>query len=153
MDRVEEILRSAERRLRGLEPGDPGKIDELERLVGRPLPRELRAYLRLAGGNPGNLTFVQTHKTVVPTLADAIAAHRPTRHGRRKKTKLPASSIFFGDGDGCQDCGPAMLVLSAEALPKVEIDPEDPPVAGFDDDERVLLEPRFSDYLRRAIPR
>jgi len=153
MDRVEEILRSAERRLRGVEPGTAEQIDELEKLVGRPLPRELRAYLRLAGGSPGNLTFQQTHKAIRPTLSDAIANHRPMRHGRRKNRKKPASTIFFGDGDGgCQDCGAAFLVLDSEELPRVEIDPEDPPVAGFDYDELVLLEPRFSDYVRRALP-
>jgi len=153
MDRVEEILRSAERRLKGVEPGAAEKIDELEKLVGRPLPRELRAYLRLAGGNPGNLTFVQSHKTIRPALADAIAAHRPKRHGSRKKLETPASKIFFGDGDGCQDCGAAVLVLSSDALPKVEIDPEDPPVAGYDYDELQLLAPRLSEYVRRAVPR
>jgi len=153
MDRVEEILRSAERRLRGVEPGTAEKLDELEKLVGRPLLRELRAYLRLAGGSPGNLTFVQSHKTIRPTLSDAIAAHRPRRHGSRSKLEKPASKIFFGDGQGCQDCGAAYLILTGEALPKVEIDPDDPPVAGTDYDELVLLAPRFSEYVRRAIPK
>lgn len=153
MDRVEEILRSAERRLRGVEPGAAEQIDELEKLIGRPLPRELRAYLRLAGAHPGNLTYSQTHKTILPTLADAIAAHRPKRHGARKKLERPASKIFFGDGPGCQDCGPAYLILAADQLPKVNMDPEDPPVAGFDGAELVLLDGRFSDYVRRAIPR
>ena len=153
MDRVEEILRSAERRLRGVEPGPAEQIDELEKLVGRPLPRELRAYLRVAGGNPGNLTFVQTHKTIRPTLSDALSAHRPMRRGARKKKQRPASSIFFGDGEGCQDCGAAVLVLSSDALPKVGIDPDDPPVAGYDYDELQLLAPRLSDYIRRAVPR
>ena len=151
---VEELFKAYERRLRGVEPGAVEKIDELEKLTGRPLPRELRAYLRLAGGNAGNLTFVQTHKNIRPTLADAIQAHRPRRHGSRKKMEMPSSKVFFGDGDGCQDCGAAYLLLSAPAdLPKLEIDPDDPPVGGYDYEELRLLSPRFSDYVRGAMPR
>jgi len=67
--------------------------------------------------------------------------------------ETPASKIFFGDGDGCQDCGAAYVILSPELLPRVEIDPDDPPVGGVDYDELQLREARFSDYVRRAMPR
>ena len=153
MGAVEELFKTQGRRLRGVEPGDPKQIDELERLIGRALPGEVRAYLRLAGGNPGNLTFIQTHKAIRPLLSEALAAHRPRRHGSRKKPEHPASKLFFGDASGCQDCGPAYLLLCPQPeLPGVEIDSDDPPVAGYDYDELKLLEARFSDYVRRAMP-
>ena len=154
MDRIEDIFRDHQRRLRGVEPGAPERIDELEKLIGRPLPRELRAYLRLAGGNPGNLNFVQTHKTIRPTLSDTLNAHRPRRHGSRRKKEKPATEILFGDGSGCQDCGAAWLILEPpEELPTLEIDPDDPPVGGYDYDELQLLAPRFTEYVLRAMPR
>ena len=154
MDRIEDIFRDHQRRLQGVEPGDPDRIDELEKLVGRALPRELRAYLRLAGGNPGNLTFVQTHKTIRPTLAEALNVHRPRRHGSRRKKETPTKEIFFGDGSGCQDCGAAWLILEPpEELPKLAIDPDDPPVCGYDYDDLQVLARRFSEYVLGAMPR
>jgi len=154
MDRIEEIFRDHQRRLQGVEPGDPGLIDELEKLVGRALPRELRAYYRLAGGSPGNLTFVQTHKTIRPTLSEALNAHRPRRHGARRKKETPPTKIFFGDGSGCQDCGAAWLMVEPpEELPTLEIDADDPPVCGSDYDDLVQLAPRFTEYVLRAMPR
>jgi hypothetical protein len=153
MDRIEEIFRDHQRHLRGVEPGAPDRIDELEKLVGRTLPGALRAYLRLAGGNPGNLTFVQTHKTIRPTLSEALSVHRPRRHGSRRKKKEPTREIFFGDGIGCQDCGAAWLILEPpEELPKLAIDPDDPPVCGYDYDELQVLAPRFTEYVLRAMP-
>ena len=154
MSAVEEMFRAHARHLRGVEPAAPGSIAELEKLIGRALPSELAAYHRLAGGNPGNLAFVQTHKTIRPTVSDALAAHRPRRHGSRKKQEKPVSKIFFGDGDGCQDCGAAYVLLAApDELRGLEIDPEDPPVGGYDYDELRLLAPRFSEYVRGALPR
>lgn len=153
MASVEEIFREGGRRLRGVEAGDPGSIDRLESLLGRPLPRELRAYLRLAGGDPGNLRFVQTHKIIRPTLREALDRHTPRRHGRRENPEKPASKIHFGDGEGCQDCGPAVLIVARpRELPDLEIDPEDPPVAGYDYDELVILNPRFTGYVLAAMP-
>jgi hypothetical protein len=153
MDRIEQIFNDHRRRLQGVEPGLPERIDELEKLIGRPLPRELRSYLRLAGGDPGNLRFVQTHKTIRPTLLGILDAHRPRRHGSRRKKKAPTTEILFGDGAGCQDCGAAWLVLEPpEELPKLKIDPDDPAVCGYDYDELKLLAPRFTEYVLSAMP-
>ena len=153
MDRIEKIFRDNQRHLRGVVPGLPVQIDELEKLIGRPLPRELRAYFRLAGGSPGNLRFVQTHKTIRPTLRDTLEAHRPRRHGSRRNKKVPVTEILFGDGVGCQDCGAAWLVLEPPGeLPKLKIDPDDPAVCGYDYDELKLLAPQLTEYVLNAMP-
>lgn len=148
---IDEIFEQSRRRIQGAVPATPEEVGELERLVGRPLPRQYRAWLLRAGRDAGNLTFVQTHKIVRPSIEAAIAAHRPRRAGRRRR--LPSGLLFFADGGTCQDCGPAFLVLEPlPGLPGLAIDPDDPPVTGFDYEEPVLLSPRLSEYVQRAVP-
>ncbi len=150
---IDEIFKSHARALKGVEPGNPEHIDQLEQFLGRPLPRELRAYLQLAGGNPGNLCFAQTHKVIRPSLSDILEGNRPRKHGRAKRGKDPATVIYFGDESGCEDCGPACLILSAPPyLTELAIDPDDPPVGGYDYEKLTLLQPRFTDYVLSAIP-
>lgn len=148
---IEELFSQQARRIRGIEGATAEEIEELERLVGRRLPRELRAYLERAGREPGNLRFVQTHKVLRPSIAEMIRYHRPARSGRRKSGVR--GRIFFGDGAGCQDCGPAFLALEApEELGPLVVDPEDPPVIGYDDEDPLLLAPSFTEFVRSAIP-
>lgn len=150
VETVAEIFRAHARRISGIEPGEPEQILELERIIGRPLPREYRSFLLLAGNNAGSLRFLQQHKQVFPSLADALKNNRSPRRGRRKEKD---ATIYFADGPGCQDCGPAFLVLSPiESWKDSPIDPENPPVGGRDYDDLVLLAETFSAYVRSAIP-
>jgi len=148
---MDEVFEKHARRIRGIEGASPEEIAELERLVGHPLPKELRAYYLRAGRNPGNLHFVQTHKIVEPSIAESIKFHRPRRHGRHAAPVR--NKIFFADGGTCQDCGPAFLALEVPSkLPKLAIDPDDPPVIGMDYDDPVLLAATFTEYVRSAFP-
>jgi hypothetical protein len=108
---VTELFARNARRIRDIEPAMPEEVRELEQLLGRRLPREYRAYLFLAGRKSGNLKFVQTHKIIQPAMDATLDAHRPRKHGRRKR--MARGLIFFGDGGTCQDCGPAYLALEA----------------------------------------
>lgn len=147
---VDEIFRKFERRAGAVVGASQQEIDELERLVGRPLPAQYRTYLLRAGRSHGNLRFIQTHKTIEPTIDAAIAHHRPRKRGRRKAPD--PGLIFFGDGGSCQDCGPAFLAVAPPAkMPKLTIDPDDPPVVGLDDDRPVLLANRFTEYVFAAL--
>lgn len=149
---IEEIFTRYARRICGVEPATVEEIAELEKQVGRTLPREYRAYLLRAGRKNGNLRFIQTHKVLQPNIEEAIAYHRPRRRGRHRQRLQ--HMLFFGDGDGCQDCGPALLALEPpDNLPKLAIDPDDPPVIGLDAGAAILLARTFTEYVLGAVPR
>lgn len=151
MSAVGELFRRLQRHLGAVVGADKEEIDELERLVGRPLPQEFRSYLLLAGRSCGNLRFLQGHKTIQPSVAASIAYHRPRKRGPKKRAS--PGLIFFGDGAGCQDCGPVFLTTEPQVkIPNLSIDADDPPVIGFDYDQPVLLAPRFTQYVRASLP-
>lgn len=158
---VEELLAYFERRRAGFAERAKGASDEeigaFERLAGRTLPGDYRAFLRKAGRDCGDM-FKGDSKAFAPdgsfrrhphaydfSLETAVKERRRLVARLKKNPRLAAKNflnpafVMIGTQSHCQDCGSYYLDLRA---------PGTSPVVNIEDSQELrVVAPSFRDFL------